>query len=400
MKSLHPIRNKYIFLAVSFIFWFSHFIYIPILSPYIEFKGGQYAFIGLVLGSYGLMQFLFRLPMGVFSDLVKVRKPFIIFGMLVSALSCLAFALTDSLGWILLSRSLAGVAASAWVVFTVLYSSYFTDQHIHRAMGSISFVVVLAQFIGMSVSGFIVDTWGWAAPFWIGGTIGISGALLSLFVSDSTGGIQREPVKIKELASVIREPMLLKVSLLSILAHGIIFTTMFGFIPTYALHIGLKASEVGFIVFSFMIPHAAATLLSGSWFVPRVGQWKTLQIAFGATAFFTLMIPLIETNAFLCVVLGLNGFSMGLLFPLFLGMAIESISREKRATAMGLYQAIYAIGMFAVPLLAGILNSSIGIAAGFYFSGLLAMIAFFLIVVWNQNSSESKEGGSGAKLMQ
>ncbi|PAL02441.1 MFS transporter [Peribacillus simplex] len=400
MKSLHPIRNKYIFLAVSFIFWFSHFIYIPILSPYIEFKGGQYAFIGLVLGSYGLMQFLFRLPMGVFSDLVKVRKPFIIFGMLVSALSCLAFALTDSLGWILLSRSLAGVAASAWVVFTVLYSSYFTDQHIHRAMGSISFVVVLAQFLGMSVSGFIVDTWGWAAPFWIGGMIGICGALLSLFVSDSTGGIQREPVKIKELASVIREPMLLKVSLLSILAHGIIFTTMFGFIPTYALHIGLKASEVGFIVFSFMIPHAAATLLSGSWFVPRVGQWKTLQIAFGATAFFTLMIPLIETKAFLCVVLGLNGFSMGLLFPLFLGMAIESISREKRATAMGLYQAIYAIGMFAVPLLAGILNSSIGIAAGFYFSGLLAMIAFFLIVVWNQNSSESKEGGSGAKLMQ
>lgn len=87
MKSLHPIRNKYIFLAVSFIFWFSHFIYIPILSPYIEFKGGQYAFIGLVLGSYGLMQFLFRLPMGVFSDLVKVRKPFIIFGMLVSAFS-------------------------------------------------------------------------------------------------------------------------------------------------------------------------------------------------------------------------------------------------------------------------------------------------------------------------
>lgn len=338
------------------------------------------------------MQFLFRLPMGIVSDLLKVRKPFIIFGMLVSALSCLAFAWTDSLGWILLARSFAGLAASAWVVFTVLYSSYFTDQHIHRAMGTISFVVVLAQFLGMSVSGLIVDTWGWTAPFWIGGTMGIVGVLLSLLVAESTEEIPREPVNLQDLASVIREPMLLKVSLLSISAHGIIFTTMFGFVPTYALHIGLKASDIGFIVCSFMIPHAAATLLSGGWFAPKLGEWKTLQLAFGATAFFTLIIPFIETNVLLCVVLGLNGFSMGLLFPLFLGMAIESISPEKRATAMGLYQAVYAIGMFVVPLIAGILNSSIGIAAGFYFSGLLALTALFLMVIWNPALRKKETG--------
>ena len=32
-------------------------------------------------------------------------------------------------------------------------------------MGGISFIVVLAQFMGMSVSGYIVDEWGWRAPF-------------------------------------------------------------------------------------------------------------------------------------------------------------------------------------------------------------------------------------------
>jgi MFS family permease len=92
MTLLHTARNRFLFLVLSFIFWFSNFIYIPILSPYLEMIGGDYTFIGMVLGSYGLMQFLFRLPFGILSDLIKVRKPFIIFGMAVSTLSCVTFA--------------------------------------------------------------------------------------------------------------------------------------------------------------------------------------------------------------------------------------------------------------------------------------------------------------------
>ncbi|WP_078408932.1 MFS transporter [Priestia abyssalis] len=389
MKTLHANRNKYIFLIVSFIFWFCPFIYVPILSPYMESMGGKYTYIGVVLSSYGLMQFLSRLPIGIFSDLMKLRKPFIIFGMSVSAFSCLAFALTDSLGWILLSRSLAGLAAATWVVFTVLYSSYFTDREIHRAMGSISFVVVLAQLVGMSVSGYIVNEWGWHAPFWIGGIIGIIGIALSLFIFEPKEGIQREPVKLKELTSVMKEPLLLKISLLSILAHSIIFTTMFGFMPAYVLEIGLEAGDISLIVFSFMIPHAIATLFAGKVFVPMFGQWKSLKLAFGLTAFFTLLTPFIHTKGWLCVVQGFNGFALGLLFPLLLGMAIESIPHEKRATAMGAYQALYAIGMFAGPFLAGILNSHAGIAASFYFSGILGIAAVSLITVWNRSVSKT-----------
>ncbi|WP_028403096.1 MFS transporter [Ectobacillus panaciterrae] len=390
MNTLHAARDKHIFLVVSFIFWFSHFIYIPILSPYIESMGGKYAFTGLVLSSYGFMQFLFRLPFGIFSDLIKLRRPFIIFGMLVSAFSCLAFALTDGLGWILLSRSLAGLAAATWVAFTVLYSSYFTDKEIHRAMGSISFVVVLAQLLGMSVSGYIVDEWGWHAPFWIGGMIGILGSVLSLFIFEPKEGIQREPVKLIDLTSVMRESLLLKTSLLSILAHSIIFTTMFGFIPAYALKIGLEAGDISLIVFSFMIPHAIATLFAGKVFVPMFGQWGSLKLAFLLTASFTLLTPFVHTKGLLCTIQGFNGFSLGLLFPLLLGMAIESIPRQKRATAMGAYQALYAIGMFAGPFLAGVLNSYMGIAAGFYFAGILGVVAASLTIVWNRNETGSR----------
>ncbi|MFD2215571.1 MFS transporter [Metabacillus endolithicus] len=133
MSNYNFVRNNWIFLFVSFTLWFPHFIYLPVLTPYMELLGSEYIFIGIVLSSYGLMQFLFRLPIGIFSDLMKLRKPFMIFGLLIGSMSCVVFAVTDSLGWVLLGRSLAGIAAATWVVFTVLYSSYFAEDEVHHA---------------------------------------------------------------------------------------------------------------------------------------------------------------------------------------------------------------------------------------------------------------------------
>lgn len=391
MSSLPNAKERHIFMVVSFLFWFSPFIYTPILSPYIELAGGKYAFIGLVLSSYGLMQFLFRLPIGIFSDLMKLRKPFIIFGMLTSAVSCLTFALTDSLGWILLSRSLAGLAAATWVAFTVLYSSYFVDREVHRAMSHIQFIVVLAQLFGMCFSGYIVNVWGWHAPFWIGGIMGFIGVVLSFFIYEPKEGVLRAPVQVKDLISVMKDSILLKVSLLSVLAHSMIFTTMFGFIPTYALKIGLRPNDLSVVVLSFMIPHALATLFMGKVFLSVFGKWNSLKIAFFLSAFFTVVTPSTDTKVWLCFVQGLNGFSLGLLFPLLLGMAIESIPQEKRATAMGVYQALYAIGMFAGPFLAGMLNSKLGLEAGFYFVGTLGFVATVLVLCWSKKENHTTQ---------
>lgn len=388
LKTLHLNKNKYLFIVVSFLLWFPHFIYVSVLSPYIESIGGEYTFIGIVLSSYGLMQLLCRLPIGIFSDLMKLRKPFIIFGMIVSTISCTIFLITDSLGWILAARTLAGLAAASWVTFTVLYPSYFSDKEVHRAMGSISFIVVLAQFLGMSFSGYLVDEWGWKAPFWIGMLFSLIGIILSFFIMEPKERIEREPVKLKDLASVLQETSLLKVSVLSILAHSIIFSTMFGFTAHYALDIGFKPSELTFIVVAFMIPHAVATLFMGSVLVPKFGEWRSLLTAFSLASIFTFMIPFVETKGLFLVIQVFSGFALGLIFPLLLGMSIEKIGLEKRATAMGAYQALYSIGIFAGPFIAGIVNSKFGIEAGFYFVGGLGIVATFLVFIWSRVETE------------
>ncbi|MEK4385581.1 MFS transporter [Solibacillus sp. FSL W7-1464] len=376
-------RNQTTFLFVSFLFWVSQFIYVPVLAPYIESQGGKYTFIGLVLGSYGVFQLISRMPIGIFSDLLKIRKPFILFGLFISALSCLTFAITDQLGWILVARSLAGLAAATWVVFTVLYSSYFTDQQITKAMGSISLVVVLAQFTGMGLSGYAIAQWGWNGPFWLGAIIALIGMLLSVLVFESKEKVTSEPIRFKELTSIITYVPLIKVSVLSIVAHGILFTTMFGFTPAYALEIGFKATDISLVTIAFMIPHAIAAIVSGKYFVPMLGKWRTLQLAFCSVTVFTLLTPVIDGKLLFCILQIFNGFSLGLLFPVLLAMVVELVPYQKRATAMGVYQALYALGMFIGPFVGGILNSYLGIGGAFYLSGIAGSIATIFTFIWN-----------------
>lgn len=390
MEKVNAKRGKTIFLIVSFLLWFPHFIYVPILSPYLEFLGGKYAFIGIVLGSYGLMQLLCRIPIGFLSDLLKARKAFVVFGMIISALSCFLFSITDHLGLVLFARFLAGLAAASWVVFTVLYSSYFHTREVHRAMGSISFIVVLAQFLGMSLSGYITDEWGWRGPFWLGTVFSLAGAILSFFIYEAEKMPESEPLKVTDLVSVIREPMLLKASLLSVLAHSMIFTTMFGFIPAYAFHVGLKAGDISLLVVAFMIPHAIATLFMGKFLVPILGKWRSLETAFLMAAIFTILIPLAKSLEVLMILQAFSGFALGLVFPLLLGMSVESIPLEKMATAMGAYQALYATGIFAGPFIAGILVSIKGIETGFYFAAVLGVAANLFILSWNRIEVHSR----------
>lgn len=389
-------RNKTLFIIVSFLLWFPHFLYVPILSPYMENIGTPYHLMGIVLGSYGVTQLLFRLPIGIRSDMMKLRKPFIIAGMMMSLISSVIFVTMDGAFWLLVARSFAGLAAASWVAFTVLYPIYFPKEKMHIAMGSISFVVVLAQFIGMSFSGQIVEWWGWKSPFWIGAFFSVIGLILSLFIYEPKEKEVSQPIQLKELASVIRDTNLLKVSFLSIIAHSIMFSTMFGFTSTYALQIGFTPNEITWIVFAFMIPHAIATLFMGKTLVPRIGEWPALKLAFSLTAVFTFLIPIAKTKFMFLLVQALAGFALGLIFPLLLSMSIQSISQENRATAMGAYQSIYALGIFGGPFVTGIINNSFGLEFGFYFMGVVGLITTIMVVVWAKQEEKQRQNLNGS----
>jgi MFS transporter, DHA1 family, multidrug resistance protein len=377
------------FAVVTFTYWFSMYIYVPVFVTYLEYLGSSYALIGLILGSYGMMQVLLRLPIGVISDKMQVRKPFLIVGLLTGVISCFGFALTESLEFAFLSRFISGITASMWVAFTVLYASYFKKEDATKAMGNIQFVTVAAQLTSMGLSGYLVSEWGWKAPFWLGGIVGLIGLIMTFWINDPKVNKQKEKIKANDLQSVLKEPIVLKAAFLSGIAHAVLFITMFGFSPTHALNIGASKESLTIFVFTFMIPHAAASIITGQYLAVRFNKWYILLVGFLGTALFSAVIPFTQNLELLYVTQAFNGFFQGMTMPLLMGVAIQSISNNKRATAMGLYQALYALGIFLGPFMAGTFSQHTGFASVFYLAGGLGLFGVTLSVLWYRKEASS-----------
>ena len=61
-------RSRVLFCAVTFFFFASLYLYVPILPVYAESVVGKLSVVGIVIASYALPQLLLRIPIGVFFD--------------------------------------------------------------------------------------------------------------------------------------------------------------------------------------------------------------------------------------------------------------------------------------------------------------------------------------------
>ena len=64
---------------------------------------------------------------------------------------------------------------------------------------------------------------------------------------------------------------------------------------------------------------------------------------------------------------------------ILISLAIRAASPDLRATAMGTYQAIYALGMMLGPSISGIIASIYGIPLVFWFGVLVTMLGLVVI---------------------
>src|SRR5690606_20416128 len=100
------------------------------------------------------------------------------------------------------------------------------------------------------------------------------------------------------------------------------------------------------------------------------------------TAVVSIVIPLVTDLPLLYVTQVFNGFALGLLIPLLMGIAIQEVPKNKYATAMGFFQSFYAFGIFLGPFIAGKFTQRNGLEIVFYLAGFLALLGMVLSIVW------------------
>ena len=181
-------------------------------------------------------------------------------------------------------------------------------------------------------------------------------------------------------------PALIGVSLLSAVQNYASFSTVFGFTPVYAKELGATSSELGTLTALSLVPFAIAQPLTAginARFGSRavvVGGLLTIGLSAIATPACTTMVALLAVQV-------VAGFGRGVTGTTLMGLSIRHVASEERATAMGVYQAVYAIGMFLGPLVGGAVGDAAGLGAIFFSTGALQLGA--TIVAWrilNQRS--------------
>ncbi|MEA3345181.1 MAG: MFS transporter [Chloroflexota bacterium] len=179
----HPSRRSVVFFCLGIaLFWAALYIYVPILSVYAQSLGASLPLVGLIVASYGVVQLLLRIPLGVASDRLGRRKPFVLAGFLAVALSCVGLALSPTPELLALIRVGYGVG-QGFVYPTLMGLSIRAVPQSERAsaMGIFQAVYALGMFGGPAISGLIADHGGLRAMFLVTGGISLGMALLALW---------------------------------------------------------------------------------------------------------------------------------------------------------------------------------------------------------------------------
>lgn len=364
--------HRELILAITVgLFWFSQFAYVPILPTYAKDLGASFQLIGLILGSYGFTQMLLRLPLGILSDRLNKRKPLIIIGMVLCFISGLGMWLLPNVYAIWFFRALAGVAASFWVLHTVLFASYYPPNEATKASGRITAVLNLGEMLALLTGGTVAYFYTQEDVFLLAAASGLLAIFFSLAIEDNTA-VRRNPIKISDLLDLTRNRQLNVISVLGMIQQVMTFGTIFGFIPLVAKNLGASFLEIGLLPTVFMVPGILTSAISGTKLLKFMSERWLLGIGFLIMAGICFITPFIHNLHLLYLSQMICGLARGVTYPLLLGLSIRQVVENRRATAMGYYQAAIGLGMFLGPLTVGKLAQAAGLSWGFGAVGLVA----------------------------
>jgi MFS family permease len=373
---------------VIFLYWAALYIYVPILPVHAKDAGASLTMVGLIGGVYGFSQLFARIPLGVWSDRIGRRKPFIVAGLILGIVGGIGLGLGHDPISILLFRGIHGLTAAVWVNISVLFAAYFPPNRTTAAMSIISFinaVSMLASTYAGGVISFGLDIGGIRTgrvdTFWL--AAGLSGlALVFMFLAREDASAGAKPaMNWPDFLAVGRVRSLVAISAIAVLAHFIIYAVPFTFVPIHAKAMGATDNDLGVLTTALLGPYTIGTLVSVA-LAHRLGDRITMALGLLLMGVSMAAIPLATTLPAIMVFQGGAGFGRGLIYPVMMAITINSVMPQQRATAMGIFQAVYAVGMFLGPASAGMIAQSTGLTATFLANGAIGILTALMAWWW------------------
>lgn len=368
-----------LYVIATFFYWMSQYLYVPTLPLYIRSKTENLALVGVVLSMYGLWQTIIRIPLGIAADWVGWRKPFLLGGVALAGLGAWTMGAAPDVATILIGRALTGLAAGTWVLFVVAFSRLFPSDDVVRATALLTLAGSIGRTLATGATGALNNAGGYSLAFFLAAGTAAAAVCLVLPIQE-----QRQPPQrfsFEKFGRILKNRDVLFPSVLSAISQHAIWSSSYGFIPILAKQLGatdvlqsvLLSMNIAVVAFGNML---TATLER------HVGVRRIVYLSFVlmfagmcAAALASSLLPLFVAQ--FC-----TGLAWGIGYPVLMGLSIRRVADPERATAMGIHQAIYGVGMFSGPWVGGILSNRVGIPVMLGVTALACLAAGLLGTYW------------------
>lgn len=370
-------REEMIFLISVSFFWFAQYVYIPYQTIYLTSINVGTSFIGIIVGAYGISQMLLRLPVGLSADIVRKHKYFIMIGGLSSGAASLFRVLMPNGMGFLIANLLSGLASAMWISFMVFYTGHFSQEEQQSATARVVMFNNIGMLVGFIASTLLYNSISMRGLCMLSVCGGAMTFLLSLSIKEEAP--EKANHSVGELISICANKRLLLFSFIALIQQGVQLTTSMSFTNQVLGDLGASNAIIGISSIVYMISSVVFSALS-SRNVFKGGPRVLIPTVLVIIAIYCVLVPTVNSIPVIMMLQILPGTSSGILFACATSEAMKEVKPFQKSTAMGFFQAFYAIGMTTFPMLTGKLADGYSMSVGYFGLAVIAVLGALIAV--------------------
>lgn len=370
-----------LFFIISVLFYICIHSIDAFLAPIMINQGIEPQVMGIIMGASGLATLLIRFPLGIISDVVRSRKIFIQISLLLPIITWPVAWLEPNAVTLYLAKAADGVTAATWVLYNILFIRYFNRQEAPAAVALLALAGPLGVFIGNCIGGALIHYFENNIAFFVSCVSALLALLLTTRIRDVHDPVQAPTLRacITGARRQLADRSIWLIGLLATIVILVPFATRDTLTPIYAEQLGARAGILTLLSNIHLIFYALAVALCSSVFYKRLGLMKTAILGIALQVISTLGIPFTSNMLLIYFLQALAGFSFGMAFAVFMSLSVVNTQADEQSTRMGLFQTIYSCGMFAGPVIMGVMMQYINISSGYILIAALSLVTALVV---------------------
>lgn len=338
--------------------------------------GTPVSIVGLIEGIAEAIGSGFKLFAGLISDKLQKRKPFVVIGYSLSAISKIILGLAFT--WVLvliarfsdkLGKAIRTAARDSLITESSDETKRGTSFGFHRALDTLGAVFgpLLAIFFLKSLHENYNSIFLFAA---IPGIIGI--VLLVLFVKEK----KKAPLNINLTISLLKISKFNKAYKIFVIASCLfaLGNSSDAFLILRAKNLGMSLTLTILSYVAFNITYALLSTPAGI-ISDRISAKKVLLISFILFAVVYFLFGFVNHSIYIWILFPLYGLYMALSEGIGKAYISNLVATENSGTAFGIYQTAISICTLFASIIAGLLWSYVSVPAPFIYGSIMAILA-------------------------